>query len=174
MGLTGHAYQHYEAPLPLHQLAPEILSKAKTHSVSILFGSEATGLSKNEIQACNRFALIPTASDHTSLNLAQAVIIVLYELLRTVGNSKKLKKKNSPTVLAPIDQIDRFYQELGSLLGKIGFIKGKQGQSALLKIRRVFSRTGLTHPEIRLFRGMVHEILMFITHQKGEHQKGKK
>jgi len=174
IGLTGHAYQHYEAPLPIQQWVSEILSRAKTHSVAILFGSEATGLSKNEIPACHRLALIPTTQDHTSLNLAQAVIIVLYELQRSMGNSKNFMKKNSPTLLAPIHQTERFYKELGALLEKIGFIKGGQGESILLKIRRVFSRTGLTLQEARLFRGMVHEILMFITHRKGEHQKGKK
>lgn len=180
IAFTGHSYQQYEAPRPLPSVVPEILTEAQHHPIALVFGSEATGLTRDEIPICHLFSMIPTAGIHTSLNLAQAVVIVLYEILleyqkrvstatiekeqikkttslsKSLGNHQTTLSQALPSAL--VGQTERLYMEFETLLTKIGFIKGRQGKSALLKIRRLFSRTGLNSQEVRLLRGIVHEV----------------
>jgi len=180
IAFTGHPYQQYEVPRPLPSVVPEILREAQNHPIALVFGSEATGLNREEIPICHLFSMIPTAGIHASLNLAQAVVIVLYEILweyqKRIATERveKDQRKNLLGLSNPsenpqsthfqalpqalVGQTERLYREFEAFLSKIGFIKGRQGKSTLLKIRRLFSRTGLTSQEVRLLRGIVQEI----------------
>ncbi len=180
IAFTGHSYQQYEAPRPLPKVVPEIITEAQNHPIALVFGSEATGLNRDEIPICHLFSMIPTAGIHASLNLAQAVVVVLYEILweyqkrvSTVNVDKDQRKNllglsslsenpQSTHFQVPpqalVGQTERLYMEFEVFLTKIGFIRGRQGKSTLLKIRRLFSRTGLTSQEVRLLRGIVHEV----------------
>ena len=68
--------------LPLEQGARNIIERAKSGKVAILFGREAKGLLNEEVDECGLLLTIPTSKEHRSLNLSQAVMIVAYELLK--------------------------------------------------------------------------------------------
>jgi TrmH family RNA methyltransferase len=167
VGMTGHNYRGYEMPIPLPQVVPEILAHGQRHPVAILFGSESTGLTVDEILLCQRLAIIPTAGTHTSLNLAQAVVVVLYELFR--GSQEKISP--APLQLAPVAETERLYRELSELLTRIQFIKGRQGKSLILRLRQIFARTGLAPQEVRMLRGIVRQIMWLTCHSQGSRKK---
>ena len=168
VGLTGHNYRGYEKPLALSQTVPEILAHAQRYPVAILFGSEATGLTSDEIPLCQRLAIIPTAGTPTSLNLAQAVVVVLYEMVRC----SQEPAPSASSHLASVTETERLYEELSELLTRIQFIKGRQGTSLLLRLRQIFARAGLAPQEVRMLRGIVRQIMWSIRHSQGS-RKGK-
>src|SRR3974377_1612497 len=76
-GKTGGNRDHAYAP---RILAPRILTQASRQKVAILFGPEDTGLTDNDLLLCQMLIRIPTHSQARSINLAQSVMIVAYEL----------------------------------------------------------------------------------------------
>ena len=73
------------------EAAEEILSVAAEQDVALVFGREDRGLSNHDLDLCNRIIVIPTHPEHSSLNLAQAVMIVAYEIL--MGSEAQLSFK---------------------------------------------------------------------------------
>jgi TrmH family RNA methyltransferase len=70
---------------PLHDLVeatPLLRERMKTRRVAVLFGSEKCGLSNEELSFCHWLLRIPTREEHRSMNLGQAMAVVLYELGR--------------------------------------------------------------------------------------------
>ncbi|MGH7274955.1 MAG: RNA methyltransferase [Nitrospiria bacterium] len=158
VGTTVRHHKGYGRLLPLPQVVPEILSCATRQRVAVVFGSERTGLTNDEIALCQRLVVIPTGPAFPSLNLAQAVIVVLYELFR--GSQKKATPpgRAPDRLLAPSKELERFYDDLEQLLIRIGFVKGRQGRFILTDLRRIFGRSGLDSREVRILRGILRQI----------------
>lgn len=85
---TGGWRQHILAPEQAARLCAEHISQGG--SVSLVFGPEDTGLLNSDVELCTHLVCIPTALEAASLNLAQAVLILLYELRKAFGNSQNL------------------------------------------------------------------------------------
>ncbi|MCX8197758.1 MAG: RNA methyltransferase [Candidatus Micrarchaeota archaeon] len=83
VGTTGVLFRHWDktirSPIPIKSLASKLKAE-KEGRVAILFGNEGTGLSEQDISACDFLATIPTSSQYPVLNLSHAAAIVLYEL----------------------------------------------------------------------------------------------
>jgi len=154
VGTTVRHHKGYGDLVPLPDLVPEILSYATRQKVALVFGSERTGLTNDEIALCQRWVVIPTAPVFPSLNLAQAVMVVLYELWKR--SSQRIRMPDR--ILAPSRELEHFYQDLEHLLLGIGFVKGRQGRFILADLRRLFGRAGLDSREVRILRGILRQI----------------
>jgi TrmH family RNA methyltransferase len=154
VGTTARPRKGCGGLLSLPKVVPEILSCATRQKVAVVFGSERTGLTNNEAALCQRLVVIPTVPDFPSLNLAQAVMVVLYELWR--GFSKKIILPDR--TLASSQELERFYQDLEELLVQIEFVKGRQGRFILADLRRIFGRASLDSREVRILRGILRQI----------------
>lgn len=154
VGTTARLRKGCGGLLPLPKVVPEILSCAARQRVAVVFGSERTGLTNDETALCQRLVIIPTAPDFPSLNLAQAVMVVLYELWRSLSGKIIMPART----LALSQELERFYQDLEELLVKIEFVKGRQGQFILADLRRIFGRVGLDSREVRILRGILRQI----------------
>ncbi len=154
VGTTVRHHKGYGHLMPLPDLVSEILSYATRQRVAVVFGSERTGLTNDEIALCQRLVVIPTAPAFPSLNLAQAVMVVLYELWQ--GSSQRISVPDR--TLAPSQGLEYFYQDLEQLLSSIGFVKGRQGRFILADLRRIFGRAGLDSREVRILRGILRQI----------------
>jgi tRNA/rRNA methyltransferase len=154
IGTTVRHHKGYGRLMPLPELVPVILSYARRQRVAVVFGSERTGLTNDEIALCQRLVVIPTAPNFPSLNLAQAVMVVLYEIWK--GLSKRISFPDRK--LAPSRELEYFYQDMEQLLLAIGFVKGRQGRFILADLRRIFGRAGLDSREVRILRGILRQI----------------
>jgi TrmH family RNA methyltransferase len=164
VGTTARTHKGYGKPAPLMKTMPDILARAKRHPVAILFGPESSGLANDEIALCQWLVMIPTDTAHTSINLAQAVMVVAYELrrcARTDGGKKTAVGRN----VIDTDQRERFYQELKTLLTMIGFVKGTQGTHIQADLRRIFGRAEPDERELRILRGIVRQVRWALTHR---------
>ena len=90
--------------------AAKIISK-KNVKVGLLFGRESSGLSNEELKWCDMLITIPTAKNYSTMNLSQAVGIVLYEIFLASGKEhvsshmRFAKKRDKDILLSRINQI---------------------------------------------------------------------
>ncbi len=138
-----------EAALKAHQ------AEAKGLQVAIVFGTEATGLSNDQLKLCHYHVRIPTSDVFSSLNLAQAVQVMCYELLMAKA------QKNAETTSLPLathTDTERFYTRLEALLRRVDFLKPGHDKIILQKLRRLFQRAQLETNEVIILQGIISNI----------------
>ena len=132
--------------------------------VAIVFGRERTGLDNEELQLCHAAVHIPANPDYSSLNLAQAVQVLAYELRLSALGSDGAEVAPAPSRAAaePRDEppathaeLEGFFMQLGDTLDAIDFHKGRTPETALRKLRRIFLRADMDARDVRLLRGVL-------------------
>ena len=150
-------------------LAEKLVSISGQNRIAILFGPEDRGLTNEEIRLCHTLVNIPTA-EFSSLNLAQAVMIVCYELFRyTTG-----KPHETVPRLANRHELDAMYAQLKEILIQISFINPDNPDYFLNNFRHFFSRLPLRAKEVQIIRGICRQIKWYgeKRYQNGLKQKG--
>lgn len=124
--------------------------------IALVFGPEDRGLSNEELARCHRLAFVPTACEYSSLNLAQAVVVCLYEWLRS-GRRQVGPRPGDPAPAAAGAQADAL-ADLRDVLEEIGFLDGDQGERVMASITSMLTRGGLDEREVSILRGIVRQI----------------
>jgi len=134
-------------------LARDLVTLSQNNLAAVLFGPEDRGLSNEHLRYCHTIVTIPTAS-FSSLNLAQAVMIVCYEIfLATQEGSLAVEPR-----LANSFELEGMYGHLKQVLTKIGFLDPQNPEHWLLNIRRFLSRFPLRAREVRIIRGICRQM----------------
>lgn len=141
-------------------VAREMLDRAVEGTVALVFGREDCGLDNEALDLCHQVAIVPTSPDYTSLNLAQAVLVLAYELFLASGEgTEALPRGRRATRPATQEDLETMYRALGDGLARIEFYKGTRRDSAVLRtLRTVLGRAGLDRREARLIRAIGFEI----------------
>jgi len=142
------------------RLAKDLISISQNNLTAILFGPEDRGLSNNQLRYCHTIATIPTA-EFSSLNLAQAVMIVCYEIFMA---AEERPLRPLPR-LANRFELEGMYNHLSDILLKIGFINPQNPEHWMLNIRRFLSRLPLGAREVRVIRGICRQINWYAEQQ---------
>ena len=123
--------------------------------VAFVFGSESAGLSNDELFACQFLVHIPATPGSSSLNLAQAVQIVCYELHMATGASVPAMRTEK---LATVEDIEGLYGHLEEAATSSGFLV--PGSRLRERWRRLFSRVpALEREEVNILRGLLKSLL---------------
>ena len=162
VGTTARAHRGYGPADLITTATRPILSHLRRGRVAVVFGSEQNGLTNEEIALCHRLIRLPMAAPAPSYNLAQAVLITLYELF-TAAHQPPPPPAKPP---APSRELERLYAEWATLLTTIGFLKGPQGVRTMVDLRRILNRAGLDEREVRVFRGILRQVLWHSAHQQ--------
>lgn len=127
---------------------------------ALIFGPEDRGLSNEELQHAQRWVRIPASEAYPSLNLAQAVAVCAYLLHRLHQTAELTPAIASPGLANPttLDQMEGFFQDLESLLLKIGYLYPHTAASRMAKIRRLLHRTGPNSQELAMLRGILRQM----------------
>ncbi|WP_257388017.1 RNA methyltransferase, partial [Tahibacter caeni] len=123
--------------------------------IAIVFGNERTGLENEELALCHGAVHIPTAADYGSLNLAQAVQVLAYEL--------RIGFLDNPAAPAPLrsdppasaGEMEGFFAHLATTLDDIDFHKGRSPTTIMLRLRKLFLRARPDARELRVLRGIL-------------------
>ena len=145
-------------PLQARQAAPEILALTDGGEVALVFGNETAGLSKADVQRCQRTVFIPANPDYTSLNLGSAVQLLCYELrLAAFDGAPPVVTKAVPfaSPRATNDDVERYYAHLERLMIATDFLDPQQPKRLMPKLRRLFARAELERDEINILRGIL-------------------
>ena len=135
------------------KLAEKLVPISGQNSIAILFGPEDRGLTNEDIRNCHFLVNIPTA-DFSSLNLAQAVMIICYEMFRYTSE----KPKESLPRLANRFELDSMYAVLRDVLTRISFINPQNPDYFMNNFRQFFSRLPLRAKEVQIIRGICRQI----------------
>lgn len=157
IGTTRHVYEGMIA-IPPREAAQLARRHAKGGgSVALLFGNEKNGLSKSELRHCHQIIRIPAAQEETSLNLAQALMIIVYEWL--VASLDDEAEAGLPVTALKLEaEIGAMAAQLGEMLETHGFFKSHNRAEKEALLRRVFSRAILDETEASVFRGLAHRM----------------
>lgn len=139
------------------KLTPELLSQAKMgETVALVFGNETFGLSIEEVQMCNRLMTISGNPNYFSLNLAQAVQVVCYELFSQVDLdlSYLIPERN----LATAEQVSGMVEHLGRAMNDVGFFKNRNQERMMRRMLSLFNRAGTTTEDIDILRGFFNNV----------------
>jgi len=148
-------------------MARNLISISRINLVALLFGPEDRGLTNEDLKHCHQLVNIPTA-DFTSLNLAQAVMVVCY-CLSTAGQTSL--PTHSPRLAKRIE-LDQMYEELTATLVQIGYINPENPDYWMTRIRRFFSRLSLRAGETSIIRGICRQIHWYGNKRYNEGLKG--
>jgi tRNA/rRNA methyltransferase len=135
----------------------ECLSRQKDgQKTAILFGRERSGLTNDEIARANGIITIPTAADFSSLNLAQAVMVLGYEWAAQNSQQATIATPMGKTFPATQDQLNDFLTRLEDELQQGDFFKAEDLKPTMLRnIRNFFMRAEPTDQDLRTLHGII-------------------
>jgi tRNA (cytidine32/uridine32-2'-O)-methyltransferase len=125
--------------------------------VALLFGNEQSGLDNEELLHCHAMVRIPSVEDFSSLNLAQAVQVMAYEVRMALLDDSE-STVDTPIVRdapASAEQMEQFYAHLFETLHAIEFHKGRSAMTIELRLRRLFQRAQPDERELRVLHGIL-------------------
>ncbi|MHC1790173.1 RNA methyltransferase [Solidesulfovibrio sp.] len=126
--------------------------------VAVVFGPEDAGLANQETRLCGRLVTIPTADEATSLNLAQAVLVVCYEIFKASKGLAEEADEPSPSRAATHAERESLFAALRESLLAIDFLKADNPEYWMLPVRRFIDRVGLKRHEFNLLMGVCRQI----------------
>jgi tRNA/rRNA methyltransferase len=147
------------------EMAARLVSISAENEVALLFGPENWGLTNEELPFCHALVTIPTG-DCSSLNLAQAVMVMVYELF----TATKPKPHFEPR-LANSRELESMYAMLQETLVKINFISHQNPEHWMFNVRRLFSRHGLRSREAQVIKGICRQIDWYVRTRIDEGRK---
>ena len=124
--------------------------------VAVVFGTENSGLTNEELDLCSILMTIPGNPEYFSLNVASAIQVFAYQ--NYVSNVEG-GFDNSGGELANFDDLDSFYKHLEQTLKHIDYFDKKKPKSLLMRrLRRLFGRSHPEKEEIAILRGILNKI----------------
>lgn len=148
---------------PIHEIAPQIINQSLTTKVGILFGPERTGLNNDILSRCHEIIQIPVDPNFSSLNIAQACIIIGYELFKNAcqQNGAPLQSQfhYGETCPAPQNQLDAFLTDLESRLDDTHYWRVPSKKPLMWRnLQNIFTRLHLTQQDIQTLWGMINTL----------------
>lgn len=125
-------------------------------TVAILFGSEKTGLSAEEMSHCHRLLTIPMHRGGVSMNLGQAVAVCLYELARDGTAPRTLPEEARPATAAELARFEALLREVLVSSAYDRRFPGNMGEDAM---RRLVRRLALPGDDVEVWLGMLRQVL---------------
>ena len=167
------AVRHRELQHPLHRLergARLIRKELPSGRVALLFGTEKTGLSNDDLSHCHWLMRIPTREQHISMNLGQAVAVCLYELVRDAKSAKVATSKSGTRAgkqrdaegtgkRATAGEVERISAVLLEALHLSGYVNPIAVSSTEERVRRMVRRLDLSSKDAELWLGMLRQLL---------------
>jgi tRNA (cytidine32/uridine32-2'-O)-methyltransferase len=134
------------------EIVPLLQRKAE---VALLFGNERAGLDNEELSVCHAMVRIPSADDFPSLNLAQAVQVMAWELRMATMAPLPLPPAVHDAPPASAGDMERFFEHLFATLEAIDFLKGRSGDTMRQRLRRLFHRALPDSRELKILHGIL-------------------
>lgn len=125
------------------------------NEIALLFGNERSGLDNAELSVCHAMIRIPSAEDFSSLNLAQAVQVMAWELRMAMLGTPEDAPPDHDAPPASADEMERFFEHLFATLHAIDFHKGRSARTIEQRLRRLFHRALPDSRELRILHGVL-------------------
>jgi TrmH family RNA methyltransferase len=156
VGTTGRDVPGSWTPRRLAAQARELSGGG---GLSLVFGPEPSGLTGAEMDSCHSLVHVPTDPAHPSLNLAQAVLLLAYEMrLAALDAACAPAGSAEAEPRAPAGDVEQAVQDLRGALLEIGYLDPASPDRLLTELRRLIARGGPTAREVVLLRGLARQV----------------
>ncbi|MDO9052568.1 MAG: RNA methyltransferase [Gallionella sp.] len=152
VGMTARLRDISNQVMMPREAMPRVLQQALTQPVALLFGTEMSGLTNEEVSRAQLLVNIPADPDFSSLNLAAAVQVIAYEMMVA---SQSASPVTQPTQAAAHEQVEGFLAHLEKTLMEIGFFTTQNPARMMQRLRRLYARARLEADEINILRGIL-------------------
>jgi TrmH family RNA methyltransferase len=151
LGASARPRSAHFRVLDARAAAIEAAAACRERPAAVLFGNERNGLSNAELERCDALLRIPASADYPSLNLAQAVQVVCYELRMALAAGEGAGAESPPPASA--DERLALDEHLERVMRATGFMH--EGNAAQLgaRVRRLVARARPDSGEVRILRG---------------------
>jgi TrmH family RNA methyltransferase len=147
--------------------AADLLEYATEGPVAVLFGREDRGLENQELDRAHTVVTIPT-TDHASLNLAQAVLVGLYELhVCAADATRRLRPPRKAAPASTAAEYELLYADIERALTRIDFFKTRNAEHVMRSLRTLLSRSSPDARELALVRAIAIEVVRTIERIEG-------
>ncbi|MGF6753907.1 tRNA/rRNA methyltransferase [Paraburkholderia sp. GAS42] len=164
IALTARAREYGPPQLTPRVAAAQAREHAAHGEIALVFGNERTGLSNEDVERCSVLAHIPANPAYSSLNLAQAIQVLSYELrmayLEAADSGVRDGADSNASARAASDEIERMYVHLENALIALDFLDPVNPKKLMSRLRRLFARSGLEREEVNIVRGIAKHILL--------------
>ena len=141
------------------EVAPKIVEGTGSGLVALVFGREDRGLTNEGLDLCQSVAVVPTAAEYPSLNLAQACLVLCYEIYLAGSADTPLPRGKRDQGPATQKDLEEMYSALDRGLHRIDFFKGDRHPKSVMRLlRTILSRAEPDLREARLVRAMGFEM----------------
>jgi TrmH family RNA methyltransferase len=155
VGTTGRSTPGAQSA---RELAARAASLAAGQRLALVFGPEASGLTRRELALCHHTVHVPTSPEHPSLNLAQAVLLLAYELRLAALASAGGPSTRGTSAVATAGEIENAIGDLRKALLVIGYLNPANPEAILAELRQILVRAAVTPREVTLLRGMARQM----------------
>lgn len=163
--------------LSLDHLRSWLVRQARHQMAALLFGSEKTGLSNENLSQCHAIVRIPTTPDCPSMNLGQAVAVCCYELAQcrdgasaSQEDNRSSQVKTARTITSPpasVESVEHVFERAARVLDRSGYLKPKSRKSVIIRLRRMLVDRGLTSHDAKILGGVLAQIEWKLDHPDG-------
>lgn len=162
--VVGTSARSRSVPWPLmtpRQCGERVAQAAAAgNDIALVFGRESRGLTNEELHLCNAHVHIPTDESFSSLNVAQAIQVMAYEMRIALTQDESSGAGQRWGVdwdypMATHDQLNGMLQHMEQTLVEIGFLDPNTPKQLMTRVRRLFQRAAPDRMEINILRGML-------------------
>ena len=153
VGMTSREGRGRSSPLSPEAMAKQLMPLSLKNRVGLVFGPEKDGLTNEELSLCHLYARIPSSQSFPSLNLAQAVVVICYELFKySDGVLEKTRE------LAPAEHLEKMFKHMEKTFIEIGFLDPNHPESIMRALRELFGRSFPDEREVRILQGILSQM----------------
>ncbi|MDR5750370.1 MULTISPECIES: RNA methyltransferase [unclassified Caballeronia] len=160
VALTARMREYGPPQLPPRAAAARAREFVHHGDIALVFGNERTGLSNADVERCSALAHIPANPAYSSLNLAQAVQVLAYELRLAYSGDSPPPALEVANASASSEEIEGMYAHLESALIELEFLDPANPKKLMSRMRRLLARSGLEREEVNILRGIAKHILL--------------
>lgn len=156
IGTTRRLGGHRGTFLPFDKAVSKVRGSSHSRKVGILFGRESKGLANEDSALCDHLVTIPTGLSYPSLNLAQAVMVILFALSWDRGEKEaasKTRALNKKEIEVTVAHFEKALKVLGYKKGGADLLP-----RILRTLRGLIKRSGLLEPEAQMIKGLSRKI----------------
>lgn len=155
IGTTRRAGKKRGLVYPVREAAERVRHLSDKNRIALLFGREDRGLTSDEVAACSFMIRIPATPENPSFNLAQAVLIIAYELSNTDRTS------SPPPAIISNQELSNLFQRLRKAIKMTGYApKGIRDDEAQIMrdLKRLLAKAAITEREGRMLHGVLSQM----------------
>jgi len=140
--------------------ADKVLAVVESADAALVLGRENNGLSNAELDRCNYLVHIPANPEYSSLNIAAAAQVLVYELRMSLleQQGRRDNRFHSDQPRATAGDLERLYDHLQQTLTELEFLKPSAPRQIMRRLRRLYGRAELDRMEINILRGILSAI----------------